>query len=60
MRDFTEFKRDLDSYLYTQRELDILYGAAKNVSSSQILKLFDKTVDLDDPINTLRLLGYNE
>ena len=60
MRDFVEFKEDLDCYLYTQRELDILYGKDKNVSAKRLLQLLNKTIELHDALNTLKLLGYSE
>lgn len=58
MRNLTEFKQDLDSILYTKKELEILSGVCNKVSDSTLLKLIDKTLKLNDAENTMRLLGY--
>ena len=58
MRDLAEFKQDLDSLLYTKKELEILSGKRKKISDRSLLQLLDKTLILNDAENTLKLLGY--
>lgn len=60
MRNYKEFKSDLDSYLYTQEELNIIYGVSKDIPSRKMLRVLDKTIRLADSANTLRLLGYTD
>lgn len=58
MQELTDYYGFLSSYLYSDRERNILTGAIKNVSSAEWLRLFDKTVRLGDAQGTMLLTQY--
>ena len=56
MRDFNDFKSELDCYNYTEKELEILYGVRKKISTKEFFRLVSKTERLSDVWNHGMLL----